>query len=244
MKVIRIGRRARLVLLLLGIAMLCPSCFYSRLLSFKQQLGLFDKYVVITNGGHTLEFLKPVVETDDLTSLTGISPSRIDRIAADQQVHTYRYRCILPRETNGTPQVLSFSLRFSANKLCAADYPPALADVLGTNLVVAAVKAVGDSRLLQRERKLEWALGPNQTTKLIPSLADVTKVLGPSQDTNGVPSSSQANYLYLLEGTNGNTIADAMLKANFSFDPKSSLMRHCVVKLGSLELEVDLPVSP
>lgn len=231
-------------LVLLGIALCCTSCLYSRLLSFKDQLASFEKYVVVTNGGRTLEFLKPVVEAGDLTELTGFSPTHIDCTAADRQAHTYRYRSLSPVGVTGTPQVLTFTLRFSSNELFAFDYPSVVAEVLGTNLVVAAAKAIGKSRLMQREHRLEWALGTNQTSTLIPSLTAITRVLGPAQNTNGALPGSGASYRFLLEGTNGNTQASVALSADFRFDPNTSLVRHGVIYVGKVKLVVDFPEPP
>jgi len=231
--------------ILLGIMLCCCSCLYSRLLSFKEQLASFDKYVVITNGGCALEFLIPVVDAGDLSKLTGSAPTRIDLLASGQQMHTYRYRNISSIAVTGSPQVLSFTLLFTSNKLCAFEYPKVVAEVLGSNLVMAAAKAIGNSRLIQWEHKLEWSLGTNQTSTIIPSLATVTRVFGPAQEqgTNNILTGLHANYQYLLEGTNGNMIADTAMTANFDFDPKTSLLRHGIMKVGKLKLVVDFPVS-
>ncbi len=231
-------------LLLLCMTLLCSSCLYSRLLSFKDQLASFDDFVTVTNSGHTLEFLKPVVHAGDLTELTGFAPSRIEWTPAGQQIHTYRYRSLAPTGSAETPQILTFTLRFSTNELVAFDYPASVAEVLGTNFVVAAAKAIGKSRLMQRENRLDWALGTNQTSTLIPSRDAIVKLLGPPQHASDAAPGSNASYRYLLEGTNGNTQTAASMSADFRFDPATSLLSHGVLHVGKLKLVVDFPAAP
>lgn len=239
-----VKRTARRGLALLGIAMLCSSCLYSRLLTFKDQLAEFDKNVALTNGGRTLEFQSPVIEAGDLTALTGFGPTHIEREGPGRETHTYRYRSLSPVAPTGTPQLLTFTLRFASNELFAFDYPQAVVEALGTNLVAGAAKAVGKSHLIQREHKLEWAMGTNQMCELIPSQAAIMKVLGPAQEAGGANPGTHATYLYLLEGTNGDTLASVALSASFDFDPDTTLLRHGVIHVGKLKLVVDFPPPP
>lgn len=229
-------------LLVLCITLLCSSCLYSRLLSFKEQLASFDDCVAIANGGHTLEFLKPVVRAGDLTDLTGFPPSRIDWTPDGQQIHTYRYRSLSPVGSTGTAQTLSFALRFSTNGLAAFDYPTSVAEVLGTNFIAAASKAIGNSRLLQRESRLDWA-GTNRNSTLIPTRDAIAKILGPPQTITNTAVGATALYRYQLENTNGTMLADAPLSADLRFDPATSLLTYGMIHVGRLKLVVDFPAA-
>ena len=237
------NQRLHLGLLLIGVTLFCSSCLYSRLLSFKEQLASFDEYVIVTNGGHTLEFLKPVIEEDDLTQLTGFSPTHIDSTVTGRQTHTYLYESLPSAGETGTPRILSFTFRFASNELFAFDYPPVIAEALGTNLVAAAAKALGKSRLMQREHSLDWTLGTNQTNTLIPSSTTIAKALGPSQSTTNTIPGSCASYVYRLLGTNGTGQAPATLTADFKFDPRTSLLSHGVMQVGNLKLVIDFPMA-
>ena len=230
---------------MLGLGLCCTSCVYTRLLTFKEQLASFDKNVILTHGGCTLEFLEPVIRTGDLSELTGFSPTRVDGTAPGWESHIYSYRNLSSPGETGTPCGLSFTLRFSSNALVALDYPPVIAEMLGTNLVVAAAKAIGKSRLMQRTHQLDWALGSNQTSTLIPSRASISNVLGPAFQAGDASAGFHDRYRFVLEEASGRThLHPAELNADFRFDPATSLLRHWLISLGNLKLEVDFPGSP
>ncbi|HBA85445.1 MAG TPA: hypothetical protein DCZ95_15270 [Verrucomicrobia bacterium] len=234
-------RQALAVGLLLTI---CTSCFYSRLLSFKNQLKAFDKYVAVSNDGSTLDFLKPVVKPDDLTDLTGFPPTFIEQKPGGEQEHAYYYRSL---SESAPPQMLCFKIRYNADGLTAFDYPVAMAQVLGTNLIVSAAKAVGKSRLIQREYKLDWASQcTNLTAELVPSIEDVLEVFGPAQSGSNSSLGVWANYTFVLDqAANSRLRTNATLKASFQFDPSNRLLRHGVVLIGKLQLVVEIPpVAP
>lgn len=234
-------QRIRGGLLLLAILLCCTSCLYSRLLSFKEQLAEFDQNVRVINGGRTLQFLNPIVEAGDLTKLTGFSPSQSEWAAPGELIHTYRYRSLSPLAATETAHVLSFTLRFTPNALAAFDYPELVADVLGTNLIVAAARAIGQSKLMQREHRLEWALGTNQTSSLIPSRDAITKVLGPPETADPTIPDAPVSYRFLLEESNGALQPKIGLSAQFQFDPTTDLLRHGSILVGKLKLVVDFP---
>jgi len=232
-------------LLAIALAVLCTSCLYSRLLSFKNQLGSFDEYVRLTNGGHTLEFLQPIVEPADLTDLTGLPPTHIESQATGEQIHTYNYRSLSPTGLTGTPYKLCFTLHFNSDGLSAFDYPPVMAQILGTNFIVAAAKAIGKSRLNQHEYKLDWACqSTNLAAMPIPSSADMTQVLGMARSCSNTPSCDVADYAFVLERDDGTMRTNETMGAVFQFDPSNSLLRHTAMHIGKLRLVIDLPRVP
>ena len=188
---------------------LCTGCFYSRLLSFKNQLKSFDENVVLSADG--------------------------------RQEHTYLYRSLTP--TAGAPLTLCFQFEYQPKGLAAFDYPVSMARVLGTNLIVSAAKAVGKSRLIQREYKLDWASQcTNLTAELVPSLADVREVFGPEQSRGSAPLGAVLNYAFRLEPSKTDPRpTNAMLNATFQFDAANDLLRHGEISMGKLKMVVELP---
>ena len=232
-------------MLIVTLMALCTSCLYSRLLSFKNQLGSFDEYVKLTNGGCTLEFLRPVVQAGDLTALTGLPPTHSELQPNGKQIHTYNYRSLSPSGSNGTPANLCFKFHFNPDGLVAFDYPSVIAQILGTNFVVAAATAVGRSRLSQREYKLNWASqSTNIAPMLIPSSAELMQILGIPRSCSNTPFCNFADYAFNLEGEDGTIRTNGTLNASFQFDPSNSLLRHAAMQVGRLQLAIDLPRVP
>jgi hypothetical protein len=235
------GKILRHGLAALLLACLCTACLYSRLLSFKNQLKSFDRYVVLTQDGTTLQFLKPVVKPDDLSDLTGLPPTEMNVWTNGQQEHRYIYRSL--SESTGTPCTLCFKFGYQSKGLSSFEYPASIMQVLGTNLIVSAAKAVGKSRLIQSEYKLDWAsLCTNLTAELVPSVADMTEVFGPAQSRSNSAQSAFMNYAFALEPSKtAPWSSNATLQASFQFDADNELLRHGEISMGKLKMVVELP---
>lgn len=233
------------LILVIAVVALCSSCLYSRLLSFKNQLAAFDKYVSLTGGGNTLEFKKPVLATGDITAFTGLKPTRIETKPDDLQVHTYKYTSVLPAGATGTCTSLCFAMNYTHDGMVAFSYPFVVTQVLGTNLIVAAAKAIGQSSFNQTKYKLDWSTqSTNLETTYIPSLAKITQVLGTAQIFSNTIDAAVAGYTLNLEGPDGILNTNDSLRATFMFDPHNSLLRKATIHVGKLELNVELPEMP
>ena len=237
--------KLRLFAVLVVTTVLCSSCLYSRMLSFKSQLASFDKYVSLVDNGSTLEFKKPVVRPDDITDLTGFPPSLVQMQTNSQQIHAYRYVSLSPVESTGTPTVLCFTMTYGSGGLKAFHNPSLVTEVLGTNLVVAAARAIGESSFNAKEYRLDWSTqSTNLQTTCIPSLKKMILVLGVPLTHSNTPAGIFAGYRFNLEGTNGILRTNGFMNAEFIFDKRNTLLRKGAIHIGKLKLILELPAVP
>lgn len=237
-------KKLRNTVVFVMLAVLCSSCLYSRLLTFKNQLASFDQHVVLADDGNALLFLDPVLRPGDITALSGIPPSRTVTTAGDLLVHSYTYRNLAVSPT-GTPCSLTFAMDYASSGLVSFRYPAVISEVMGTNFVVSSARAIGQASIIQKEFKLDWA---TQSTNLqalnIPALGKVLQVLGPPLSMSNTVEGPMTCYAFGLEGPDGAARTNIITTASFTFDPRNTLFRKGILNMGRLKLQVELPALP
>ncbi len=175
-------KRAGFGILLVLLAVTLTGCIWTRLLSFKNQLGDIDHTarIVEDTNGMTLHFKKPVLYGEDLFIATQSEPSTI---TTNGSVETWAWVYNkVPRFTNTAPE--HFDLQFEAlvvdEELEGLRFPPQVLAVLPKEMLLGLFRAVGRGKIDRSHKSLavDWnEAGPKKPIEPL-TRAQVTNLLG------------------------------------------------------------------
>jgi hypothetical protein len=167
--------------LLLSVLLLALSgCVYLRLLEAKNQLADFDRNfrVGIDDGHFHLDFLNPVLLSEDFRYLTKLHPSRIEKLPRG-----YRwYLDFRQTDTSGQPgKKIVFRMTFNKkNKLSGWDFSPVFLEMAPAAFLEASIRSLGKGKVDEGRRQLKVAAEDlPKVAAAPPNRKRILEVLGP-----------------------------------------------------------------
>jgi hypothetical protein len=210
--------------LLLGLLVFClTGCIWTRLLSFKNQLADFDRYVKVEDrDGLTLHFIKPVLYSGDIQFLMKLDPTR--RVTnSTLQTWFWTFRKLPPpgvHETNNYD--LSFSTTFGTNYFISFTLSERFLASIPKPVILGAMRSFGKAEIDTKKQSatMTWA-GAESDRKDWHGLnrAAVDQLLGAPWNVTGTNGVSTLLYRYQLESPSlVNTSILARVRFSFSDD--------------------------
>ena len=225
--------------------LLVGGCIYTRLLSFKNQLADFDRFVEVREaGGVTFVFREPILETNDVLAVTGLAPSSIEAVDGEE-TWTYAY----VNQVGGSPtggvaaSDVSFTMRLRDGKLREMTCPARISAVLGRGFMVAAARSLGKARINQRTYTLGWDLerdggygGP------VPTRQSIAALLGQEWIRIDVETETTLVYVYRLRSMAVSPGPQSgEVRARFDFGRQDGILRRAIISLGKARLILSVP---
>lgn len=171
-------------LLALPLLLALSGCVYLRLLEAKHQLADFERNfrVQVTNDYLHLDFLNPVILSEDFRYLTKLHPSRIEKLP-----HGYRWYLDFHQiDNHGQPgKTIVFGMTFNGkDKLSGWDFSPVFLEIAPATFLEASIRSLGHGKVDQGRRQLK--VDPEDLPKVStppPNRHRILEVLGtPGQE--------------------------------------------------------------
>ncbi|HYE34810.1 hypothetical protein [Methylocaldum sp.] len=155
-------------------------CVYLRLLEAKNQLADFERNfrVQITEDHFRLNFLKPVLLSEDFLYLTKLHPSRVEELPQG-----YRwYLDFRQMNTRAQPgKSIVFGMTFNReNRLSRWDFSPVFLEMAPATFLEASIRSLGKGKVDEGHRQLK--VDPEDLPKVSaapPNRKKILEVLGP-----------------------------------------------------------------
>ncbi|WP_156912819.1 hypothetical protein [Methylocaldum szegediense] len=155
-------------------------CVWLRLLEAKNQLADFDRNVRVSidEGYFHLDFLNPVLLSEDFRYLTKLHPSRIEKLPAG-----YRWSVDFRQmDTGDRPgRTIIFRMTFNQeNKLSGWDFSPVFLELAPATFLEASIRSLGKGKVDEGRRQLKVAAGDlPKLAAAPPNRKRILEVLGP-----------------------------------------------------------------
>ena len=156
-------------------------CVYLRLLSFKNQLKQFDKYVVVDDDqGLGLQLKDPVLEDQDFVYITESEPTEIRSISSKPLIEDWIWRFEKEGdEDNAAPFSVIFRTRFEDHLLTRIDFDPQIIEIIPPDFVVAMFKSMGKAKISKLRRSATSEMSRDALTGVpLPTMLDIEHVMG------------------------------------------------------------------
>jgi hypothetical protein len=185
--------------LLLSVVLIALSgCVYLRLLEVKNQLADFERNVRvgIDEGYFHLDFLNPVLLSEDFRYLTKLHPSRIEKLSQG-----YRWYLDFRQTDTGdqSGKKIIFRMTFNRkNKLSGWDFSPAFLEMAPAAFLEASIRSLGKGKVDEGRRQLKVAA--EDLPKLAaapPNRKRILEVLGPPAEES--MKDGMMLYIYRFE---------------------------------------------
>lgn len=225
-------------------ACLLSGCVWLRLLETRNQLQEFDRnFKVVTTDHFLLQFLHPVLYSDDFRALTKMEPTRIEPLPKGSRWYVIFHKIDRAGKRNVPDRTLVFTLTFNAkSRLELWDFSPSFLAAAPPEFLEASLRSLGKGRILQDQRQLK--VDPADLPRIqarLPDMKRVAEALGkPAQELDHEDGRLwvyrfQVDTPHVEEDYQDRRIALAKLY----FDPHRRTLRKFSGKFVGLKLSID-----
>jgi hypothetical protein len=225
------------------LAMTLSGCVWLRLLETKNQLADFDENfrVQVTDNHFLLNFLEPVMLSEDFVELTKLNPSRVEPLPKGYRWFVeFRSEPVSPRQP---VRSIVFALTFTdEHRLVAWDFSPLFLEIAPPAFLEASLRSLGKGQVDQgkRQLKVESEDLPKVAAHL-PSREKILEILGPPSNRftkNGLPV-----YQYRFKAETQAVKPDyedrRLAEAKLYFDPATDRLARMSGRFAGLKLAID-----
>lgn len=222
---------------------LLSGCVWLRLLETRDQLQEFDRnFKVVTTDHFTLQFLHPVLYSDDFRTLTKMEPTQIEPLPKGSRWYVVFHK--IDHAGRDIPdRTLVFTLTFNAkSRLELWEFSPSFLAAAPPEFLEASLRSLGKGRILQDQRQLK--VDPANLPRIharLPDMKRVAEALGqPAQELDHEDGRLwvyrfQVDTPHVEEDYQDRRIALAKLY----FDPHRKTLRKFSGKFVGLKLSID-----
>jgi len=153
-------------LLLIGVLLLASGCVYLRLKELRHQLSHFREYFVVEREPcPSVIARKPVLLVEDLTFLTGLTPSPV---AGSGETENWSLRFVkeTPVEPEPEDYDITVTIRAQTNLVAAMEFPPRFAVFLYQESLEKVFRRVDDAAVSAEEKEAAWR-APDMQDELV-----------------------------------------------------------------------------
>lgn len=232
----------RLVAVLL-LATALSGCVWLRMLELKSQLSHFDENFKVTAGQHfTLNFLHPVLYSDDYLTLAKVEPSsKANEHNGAEWRQVFHKLNVKGQKETGRDVV--FTLRFNRNdRLESWEFSPTFMAMIPPRFLEASLRSLGKGNVDQGKQRLR--VNPEDLPKVDanpPTREEIIASLGePSEKTmeNGLKL-----HIYRFQTETASTDSGYEDRRNASaklfYDPKTQELQKVTARFLGLKFSVD-----
>ena len=217
-------------------------CVYLRLLSLKNQLADFDRFVkVYDDHGLTLEFVHPVLTSEDLLWLIKLHPTQVTR---SDNLETWSWTF----EKQGAAASaesrnfdLTFKTSFTNATLCRFTLSERFLSVMPKEAILGMMRAVGQADIDERNRtaKAKVQTNVNGVTLEPASKTEVTRLLGAPCTTVESTSGQTCRYNYFLKTDTPGPAKTKEAWTVFTFDKTTDRLVHAEANFAGFRFRLD-----
>jgi hypothetical protein len=155
-------------------------CVYFRLLEAKNQLANFERNfrVQVTDDYFHLDFLNPVLLSEDFRYLTKLHPSRIEKLPQGYRWYLDFHQMDSPAQPGKT---IVFGMTFNGkDKLSGWDFSPVFLEMAPATFLEASIRSLGKGKVDEGRRQLKVdAEDLPRVSAAPPNRRKILEVLGP-----------------------------------------------------------------
>lgn len=233
------------VLLVLGTVILfITSCVYTRLYSFKGQLNDFeDNFELNDNGGLTLVFLNPVLESGDIIWLMKNGPSSKEALE-EGELWTYVFeKQYLSSNDEGGSYDIPVSMVMKEEMLAEITFPERFLKNLSVPLLKRMFSSMGDAEISKLRKSANSIFNGNNSDE-IPKMQNVIDTLGKPYSVEESDETSRFTYLYYLKNGGPNSPSNAFeFKTEFTFRKDDESLQRAKGVIRGLSMSLDFSAS-
>jgi hypothetical protein len=238
-------RRSGFCLLAGGLALLLTGCIWLRLLTFKNQLADFDRYVKASDqAGLVLQFVKPVLYCEDLVELLEVQPTR-KSTNQNQQDWFWTFEKLLPDAAAESNRFeVTFTTVFLDRKLSRIAIPDSFLAMLPKPFVLGLFRSLGHAQVDRKSRAASAKWVPEGESK-IPARPEVAQLLGmPFAVTNSGPAYTHL-YKYQLKSPSLKSNETMVARALFTYTRDSDALTRIEASFSGLRIDLSFePPAP
>jgi hypothetical protein len=226
-------------LLLVGLALGLTGCVWTRLLSFKNQLSEFDRYVQVEDrDGLTLRFKQPVLYSQDVLFVMELEPTRRITNGASQAWYWTFRKIHSPTNTETGDFDLTFSTTFLSNKLVGFTLGERFLVSIPKPLLLGAMRSFGHAEVDQKRRQatMRWVdHGPDGEWQSL-TRSSVATLLGEPYSVTASNEVSTCLYRYRLDSPSLKTNQAFQARVNFSFQDENERLKRVAATYGNFKI--------
>ncbi len=217
-------------------------CVYLRLLSLKNQLADFDHFVKVRDDhGLALEFVRPVLTSEDLLWLIKLHPTQV---TTSSNLETWCWtfeKQRSPAVTESGNYDLTFKTSFTNATLCRFTLSERFLSVMPKEAILGMLRAVGQADIDEKNRT---AKGQMQTelngVHLEPaSRSQVAQLLGVPSSTVDSGSGQTCRYNYFLKTDSPGPAKTKEAWTAFTFDKSTERLVHVEANFAGFRIRLE-----
>jgi len=235
---------ARAASVLAAVALLgLTGCVYLRLLAVQRQFARFDQYIrVLDEGGLTLQFIEPVLLTEDFTTLLNTAPSAVQTNGNRLDWQWTFAKSAVTHETAGAYDI-TFTTSFVSNRFARMTFPPRFLSMMPKAYIVQVLRGLGGAEIQRQEKKatLNWAgmvSEPGQAPPPPLVRARIVQLLG--QPVQVLPAAEQDIWWYRYRLRTESRVKEATRQAwiRFTFPKRDLPLQRAEASFAGHQLEI------
>ena len=231
-------------LLWLVLAVSLSGCVWLRLLEVKNQLQEFDRNFRVTIAEQlVVQFLHPVMLSDDFLYLTELEPTRIEALPRGQRWLVDFHKLDAAGQIEKPLKTLTFTMEFNERrKLTRFGFSPLFLAIAPPEFLEASIRSMGKGAVDTGHRQLR--VDPQHLPKIaapLPTHHSIIATFGrPLLETKD-QGELHAFYRFMADTRpiKGNTGANRLAEVRVSFDPASGRLNRMTGKFVGLKLRIN-----
>lgn len=227
--------------LLVALALLgLTGCVYLRLLTVQRQFAHFDRYVrVLEEGGLTLEFVEPVLLTEDFTTLLKVAPSAVQTNGSRVDWQWTFVKAAVTNEAAGAYDI-TFTTTFVSNRFARMTFPPRFLAMMPKSYIVEVMRGLGRAEIARQEKKavLNWAGAADSPGREPLVRGRIEQLLGQAAQVQLEPERDTWWYRYRLKTES--PVREAVRQAwiRFTFPKTNAPLQRAEASFAGHQLEI------
>ncbi len=230
--------------LLLAVAVALTGCVYLRLLEVKNQLQEFDRNFRVTIAEQlVVQFLHPVMLSDDFLYLTELEPTRVEELRQGERWVVDFHKLDAAGHVEKPMTTLTFTMEFNEQrKLTRFGFSPLFLAIAPPAFLEASIRSMGKGNVDTGHRQLR--VDPQHLPKIaapLPTRHSIIATFGrPLLETKD-QGEIHAFYRFIADTRpiKGNTGANRLAEVRVSFDPASGQLNRMMGKFVGLKLRIN-----
>lgn len=238
------ARRLTVLLVLGTLILFVASCVYTRLYSFKGQLNDFEENFEINDeGGLTLVFLNPVLESGDIVWLMKNGPSSKEELE-EGELWTYVFeKQYLSSNDEGGSYDIPVSMVMKEEMLKEVTLPERFLKNLSVPLLKRMFSSMGDAEI-SKLRKSANSIFNGSNSEEIPKMQHIVDTLGKPYSVEESDETSKFTYLYYLKNGGPDSGSGAFeFKTEFIFRKDDESLQRAKGVIRGLSMSLDFSAS-
>ncbi len=237
-------KRLRVLLVLGTVILFISGCVYTRLYSFKGQLNDFEhNFELNDNGGLTLVFLNPVLESGDIVWLMKNEPLSKEE-AGEGELWTYVFeKQYLSANDEGGGYDIPISMVMKEEMLAEITFPERFLKNLSLPLLKRMFSSMGDAEI-SKLRKSANSIFNGENSDEIPKIQNVIDTLGKPYSVEESDETSKFTYLYYLKNGGPDSGHNTFeFKTEFTFRKDDESLQRAKGVIRGLSMSLDFSAS-